>query len=50
LATAGVLSEALARAGELGLVDLGDLYRFDGIMASRTEPAPPSLASRVAES
>jgi DNA polymerase III epsilon subunit family exonuclease len=50
LATAGVLSEALARAGELGLVDLGDLYRYDDIMAARTEPAPPPLASRVAES
>lgn len=49
-ATAGVLGEALACAGEMGLVDLGDLYRLDDIMAARGEAESPPLSSQAAES
>lgn len=49
-ATAGVLREALVRSAELGLVDLGDLYRLDHVMAAREEPGSARLASRAAGS
>ena len=49
-ATAGVLREALIRAGELGLFDLGDLYRLDGIMAARAGTDAAPLSSQAAES
>lgn len=48
-ATAGVLLEALKAADELGLSDLGDLYRVEEITASR-ESEEGGLASRAAES
>ena len=49
-ATAGVLREALARARELALVDLGDLYRLDHVMAARDEADAARFAARAAES
>ena len=48
-ATAGVLLEGLASAGRMGLVDLGDLYRVEEIVAARTQDEE-KLASRAAES
>jgi DNA polymerase III epsilon subunit family exonuclease len=48
-ATAGVLLEVLKEADQLGLVDLGDLYRVEEITAARTTDGD-SLASRAAES
>lgn len=48
-ATAGVLLEALKESGQLGLVDLGDLYRVEEIKAARTDDKD-SLAARAAES
>jgi len=48
-ATAGVLLEALKESYQLGLVDLGDLYRVEEIKAARTDDKD-SLASRAAES
>lgn len=49
-ATAGVLGQALAHAAQLGLVDLGDLYRLDGSRTARHEADVSPLASRAAES
>lgn len=48
-ATTGVLLEVLNRADQLGLVDLGDLYRVEEITAARTAEGD-SLSSRAAES
>ncbi|MEN8005971.1 MAG: exonuclease domain-containing protein [Candidatus Krumholzibacteriota bacterium] len=48
-ATAGVLLEALRESDQLGLVDLGDLYRVEEIAAARTKD-DDSLAARAAES
>lgn len=48
-ATAGVLLEALKAARDLGLTDLGDLYRVEEIVAAR-ESGEDELASRAAES
>ncbi len=48
-ATAGVLLEVLKESHQLGLVDLGDLYRVEEITAARAAEAD-SLAARAAES
>ena len=48
-ATAGVLLEVLRESDQLGLVDLGDLYRIEQIAAARTVEGD-SLAARAAES
>jgi DNA polymerase III epsilon subunit family exonuclease len=48
-ATAGVLLEVLKASEEIGLIDLGDLYRVEEITAARSA-ADPTLASRAAES
>ncbi len=48
-ATAGVLLQVFKEADELGLVDLGDLYRVEEITAARATDED-SLASRAAES
>jgi DNA polymerase III epsilon subunit family exonuclease len=48
-ATAGVLLEVFKEAEQIGLVDLGDLYRVEEIVAARADEGD-SLASRAAES
>jgi ATP-dependent DNA helicase DinG len=48
-ATAGVLLEALRESDQIGLVDLGDLYRVEEISAA-LEKDGDSLESRAAES
>jgi DNA polymerase III epsilon subunit family exonuclease len=48
-ATAGVLLQVFKEADELGLVDLGDLYRVEEIIATRAADGD-SLATRAAES
>ena len=48
-ATAGVLLEALKESEQLGLVDLGDLYRVEEITAARTDDGD-SLSAHAAES
>ena len=48
-ATAGVLLEVLKESDQLGLVDLGDLYRMEEIAAARSNDGDP-LAARAAES
>ncbi len=48
-ATAGVLLEVLKESSQLGLLDLGDLFRIEEIIASRATD-DDSLASRAAES
>jgi DNA polymerase III epsilon subunit family exonuclease len=52
-AAAGVLLQALERAREMGLVDLGDLYRLteaDAESEADQDDSAPGLASRAAES
>ncbi len=49
MATAGVLLEALAAARDLGLSELGDLYRLDEVLAEHAA-ATAGLAERAAES
>jgi len=49
IATGGVLLKALAEVGEMGLTELGDLYRLDEIMAHATTN-DEGLASQAAES
>jgi DNA polymerase III epsilon subunit family exonuclease len=48
-ATAGVLLEGLGEAGQMGLVDLGDLFRVEQAIAARASD-DQGLASQAAES